>query len=207
MGRNWALLCVPVLMGGLAILPACGGSGAGEPASSASRADTPWWKKSVWTEKHGDATLIMVTGRTGNASLDEGMAMDNASQDAREQMALYLDATTTAFRERLRKMISASGKKADGTVAGAAEKTETDMAGGRTLAEAAVRGLEVVDSRRDEESDTFYVLGQLDVKALRDALASSAALSEEERQRIEEDSAEVKEAMESAIEDARTAKR
>ena len=179
----------------------CGGA----PSEPQTAADEPmsWWKKSIWVEKKDGGTNIMVVGRTEHASLDEGMAMDSAEQDAREKISIYLGATVVAFREKLKRRMSTAASR-DGETSKAAEITTTDDSGGRTIAENTVAGLEVVNSHTDEKTDRFYVLGRLDYENFRSVLEADQALSEAERQYIEKNSDAVREEMDAALQDARS---
>jgi hypothetical protein len=192
-----------VLLG--SALTACGSS---ERPRIHTETDAPetWVKRSLWTEKSGEKTLVMVVGRAGNASLDQSMAIDNAEQDARERMALYLAGTVQAFRERLATLASIKGKRGevgDGSVPGvAAELTSKDVRGGRALADTAVRGLEIVNSVTDKTADTLLVLGQLDFDRFRGILARATVLTVTERQLINENTEEVRRAMDQALQEA-----
>lgn len=161
-----------------------------------------WRKRGIWTEQKGDKTMVMVVGLTGNATLDESMARDKAEQDARERMAIYLGATVQAFRERMARQREIKAKR-DGVASSAVELTEQTDRGGRTVADQAVAGLEIVNSYVDKETDTMYVLGRLDIESLRKVLAQDKSLTEEERKLVSQNSEEVKKEMDEALEQAR----
>jgi hypothetical protein len=156
----------------------------------------------VWTEKKGDRLVVRVVGRASHASLDEAMAYDNAAQDAREQLAIYLAARVDAFRERLRNLqsIDTEGTETEGKREGGATKTETDLSGGRTLAQAGAAGLEIITSKMNSDTNTLLVLGELDAERARELLSKqSDVLDGEERARIAQGSAQVKQAWEEAL--------
>lgn len=184
----------------------CGGS---PPAAVKTDTESPetWTKRTLWTEKKGDQVFVMVVGRASNASLDQTMAMDTAEQDAREHVALYLASTVQAFRERLSVLMSTKGKRdiggGEGKAGSSAELSEKNTNAGRSIADTTVRGLEVINSAVDKDTDTQLVLGRLDIAKLREVLAQSTALSELERQRINENAQDARDAMDQALEDAR----
>ena len=168
---------------------------------------TTWHHRGVWTEKQGDRTLLLVVGSSGSASLDRSTALEAAEQVARERLAIYLGSTVEAFRERLSRRREIAVKRIDDDdKVGGAELTSQNDSGGRTVAERAVRGLEFSNSHFDEDSDTLFVLGRLDLENFRKTLLSDRALSEAERDLVARNAAEIRAEMDAALEEARKAK-
>jgi hypothetical protein len=168
---------------------------------------TTWHHRGVWTEKQGDRTLLLVVGSSGSASLDRSSALEAAEQVARERLAIYLGSTVEAFRERLSRRRELAVKRIDDDdKVGGAELTSQNDSGGRTVAERAVRGLEFANSHLDEDSDTLFVLGRLDLENFKKTLLSDRALSEAERDLVAKNAAEIRAEMDAALEEARKAK-
>ena len=166
-----------------------------------------WHHRGVWTEKQGDRTLLLVVGSSGNASLDRSSAMESAEQMARERLAIYLGSTVQAFRERLARRRELAVKRIDDDdKAGGAELSSQSDSGGRTVAERAVRGLEFANSHFEEDSDTLFVLGRLDLENFRKTLVSDRALSEAERDLVTKNAAEIRAEMDAALDEARRSK-
>jgi hypothetical protein len=166
-----------------------------------------WHNRGIWTEKQGDRTLLLVVGSSGNASLDRSSAMEAAEQVARERLAIYLGSTVQAFRERLARRREAAFKPVDDDdKTGGAELTSQNDSGGRTIAERAVRGLEFANSHLEEDSDTLFVLGRLDLESFRKTLLTDKALSEAERHLVSKNAAEIRAEMDAALDEARRAK-
>jgi hypothetical protein len=168
---------------------------------------TTWHHRGVWSEKQGDRTLLLVVGSSGSASLDRSSALEAAEQVARERLAIYLGSTVEAFRERLSRRREIAVKRIDDDdKVGGAELTSQNDSGGRTVAERAIRGLEFANSHFDEDSDTLFVLGRLDLENFRKTLLSDRALSEAERDLVARNAAEIRAEMDAALEEARKAK-
>ena len=168
---------------------------------------TTWHHRGIWSEKQGDRTLLLVVGSSGSASLDRSTALEAAEQVARERLAIYLGSTVEAFRERLARRREIAVKRIDDDdKVGGAELTSQNDSGGRTVAERAVRGLEFANSHFDEDSDTLFVLGRLDLENFRKTLLSDRALSEAERDLVARNAAEIRAEMDAALEEARKAK-
>lgn len=187
MGRARSLLW---LLGLLSVPTTPGCSSAPVPApkpaaNAANTTNTPSWaRRSVWVQAKAGRQLVFVVGRAPDASLDESSAMDSASQDARENLALYLKAETAAIRVRAGSRSTSKSKESGQPPEHSATAESSDERLGATLAAAAVSGLEIVDSTVDARSDTQLVLGQLDLERYRGLLGQSDALTPEERDAI-----------------------
>jgi hypothetical protein len=162
-----------------------------------------WRNRAIWTEKRGDAVYVMAVGSAGNASLDRSMSLDSAEQDARERLAIYLGATVEAFRERMTRRREVAGRASDKEKTSSSEQTSQTDRGGRTIAEQAVRGVEIVNSTVEKDTDTLFVLARLDFNAFRSVLAADRALSEAERALVAKDASEVRSELDAALADAR----
>jgi len=183
----------------------CGGS-PHEVKTVAEEPDT-WHNRGIWTEKQGDRTLVLVVGSSPNATLDRSSAMEAAEQVARERLAIYLGSTVQAFRERLaRRRELVAKREGDDDKTGGAELTIQHDSGGRTIAERTVRGLEFANSHFEEDSDTLFVLGRMDLDSFRKTLLSDRALSETERQFAAKNADEIRAEMDAALEEARRLK-
>jgi hypothetical protein len=183
----------------------CGGSR--HEVKTLAEEPSTWHHRGIWTEKQGDRTLVLVVGSSGNASLDRSSAMEAAEQVARERLAIYLGSTVQAFRERLARRRELAVKRLDDDdKVGGAELTSQNDSGGRTIAERAVRGLEFANSHLEEDSDTLFVLGRLDLESFRKTLLSDRALSEAERHLVARNAAEIRAEMDAALDEARQLK-
>lgn len=164
-----------------------------------------WFERPTVVNKGPDGNAyVLVVGIGRNAGLDESMAMNIAEQDARERLSLYLGGLATAFRKRLNEqneIAIANSKSAEGK--SMAEQTNKFMLAGQTLAQNAVRGMEVTRSKTINNAK--YVQGRLNLNAYKQVLAESQALSDAERAAIQTNSAEVDEAFQRAMDDARGA--
>lgn len=183
-------------------LPGCGPTGQA-PIKSAQEDPTTWRNRAIWTEKRGESVYVMVVGSASNASLDRGMSLDGAEQDARERLAIYLGATVEAFRERMTRRREVAGRSGEGEKKASAEQTSQTDRGGRTVAEQAVRGLEVVNTTIEKDTDTLFVLARLDFNAFRSVLAADRALTESERALVAKDAGEVRTELDAALSEAR----
>jgi hypothetical protein len=192
----------------LLLLVTCTGcAGSAQVVKSDANDSATWKNRSVWTEKHDDQTFVMAVGSASNASLDRTTSMDSAEQNARERVAIYLRSTVQAFRERLTRKREAIAKKPGGDEAsGAAEVTKQDDSGGRTIADQAISGLEVINSEVEKDTDTLFVLARLDLAALRSVLAQDVSLTESERKLVAQNADEVRGEMDQALEQVRQAK-
>jgi hypothetical protein len=198
-----ALVSLAIVAGAAA--PGCGSSR--HEVKTIAEEPTTWHNRGIWTEKQGDRTLLLVVGSSGSASLDRSTAMEAAEQVARERLAIYLGSTVQAFRERLARRRELTVKRIDDDdKVGGAELTSQNDSGGRTLAERAVRGLEFANSHFDEDSDTLFVLGRLDLENFRKTLVSDRALSEAERDLVARNAAEIRAEMDAALDEARKSK-
>ena len=199
-----------VALASMAIVAAstvCGCGSSRHEVKTLAEEPSTWHNRGIWTEKQGDRTLLLVVGSSGNASLDRGSAMEAAEQAARERLAIYLGSTVQAFRERLARRRELAVKRIDDDdKVGGAELTSQNDSGGRTIAERAVRGLEFANSHLEEDSDTLFVLGRLDLENFRKTLLSDRALSEVERDLVARNAAEIRAEMDAALDEARRLK-
>jgi len=198
--RVW--LCAVAV--GVSCLAACSGAA---PAAKTTNTEDPaaWRNRGIWVEKKDGSTLVMVVGTANNASMDRSMSMDTAEQDARERLTIYLGSTVQAFRERLARRIDKIDKKSSGPAQSGATQTDRTDRAGRTIAENSVRGLEIVNTVAEKDTDTFFVLGRLNFDAFRQVMAQSNALSAAEKEEITRNSEEVRTEFDQALEDARAA--
>jgi len=199
-----AVALVSMVIMAASTVAACGSS-RHEVKTLAEEPDT-WHHRGIWTEKQGDRTLLLVVGSSGNASLDRSSAMEAAEQVARERLAIYLGSTVQAFRERLARRRELAVQRIDEDKAGGAELTSQNDSGGRTIAERTVRGLEFANSHLEEDSDTLFVLGRLDLENFKKTLLSDKALSEAERNMVAKNAAEIRAEMDAALDEARQSK-
>lgn len=169
---------------GLAAAPAIFGCGAGTPARAPAGASPLWLRRTVWVDERAGRKLVFVVGRAPNAALDESSAMDSAAQDARENLALYLKSETHAIRERAGRRVTSKSTGSGQLPSNSASVETHDERAGATVAEAAVSGLEIVDSSIDASTDTQFVLGQLDLERYRVLLGQSEELTAEERDAV-----------------------
>jgi hypothetical protein len=198
-----ALVSMAVVTG--AAVAGCGS--ARHKVKTVAEEPSTWHHRGIWTEKQGDRTLLLVVGSSGSATLDRSSAMEAAEQVARERLAIYLGSTVQAFRERLARRRELAVKRIDDDdKVGGAELTSQNDSGGRTVAERAIRGLEFANSHFEEDSDTLFVLGRLDLENFRKTLLSDRALSEVERDLVTKNAAEIRAEMDAALEDARRTK-
>ena len=120
-----------------------------------------------------------------------------------ERLAIYLGATVEAFRERMTRRREVAGRSGEGEKKASAEQTSQTDRGGRTVAEQAVRGLEVVNTTIEKDTDTLFVLARLDFNAFRSVLAADRALTESERALVAKDAGEVRTELDAALSEAR----
>lgn len=187
---------------GAVLLASCSG------AQVATNPEDPaaWRNRGIWVENKDNVAFVMVVGSTSHASMDRSMSMDTAEQDARERLTIYLGSTVQAFRERLaRRIDKVAQKSGSSAAAGGAEQTDRSDRAGRTIAENSVRGLEIVNSFVEKDTDNLFVLGRLNFDAFRQVLAQSSALSSAEKAEIERNSEEVRQEFDRALQDARSA--
>lgn len=164
-----------------------------------------WRKRGLWVEQEGETQIVNIVGRAENASMGETFVMSTAEQDARARLSIYLGATVTAFRERLARAMANKGKAAGADApTGGYVATEDNRQGDRTIADNVVRGMETINSFTDKETDTFYVLGRVNLDTLRKVLSASDALSAAEKEFIAANSEVVSSAWKEAADDARS---
>ncbi len=183
-----------------AALAGCGGAKpvvqAEDPAS--------WRHRGLWLESSGDTTLVMVVGRAENAAMGESFVMASAEQDARARLTLYLQATVSAYRERLGRAMAVRGQAADSDQAEGSFSTSEELRqGDRSIADNVIGGMETINSFTDKENDRFYVLGRVDMQALKSVLDQSASLTEAQKAFVAENAEVVADAWADAVEAGR----
>ncbi len=194
------VLGLALVGGASAALAGCGG------AKPVVKAEDPasWRHRGLWLESEGDKTLVMVVGRAENAAMGETFVMASAEQDARARLTLYLQATVSAYRERLGRAMAIRGQGGDSDQAETGFTSSEELRqGDRSIADNVIGGMETINSFTDKESDRFYVLGRVDMQALKGVLDQSASLTEAQKAFVEENSEVVSEAWAEAVEAGR----
>ena len=185
-----------VLTGCLLVGSACGGRQT--PKTDMEDANS-WRNRGLWVEKQGDQSFVMAVGVAPNASMGRNFAMPNAEGDARAKLSQYLGTVVKTFRERLARLDMAVGKARDGEVTTSAESTQRNDIADRSVSDNVVQGMETLNSYVDDKSDELYVLARVDAEQLRQSLSASQALSDAERAKVAENSAEVRSAFDEAL--------
>lgn len=161
-----------------------------------------WRYRGLWVEEQGNRTYVMAVGISPNASMGRTFAMPNAEEDARSKLSNYVGAVTKTFRERLARSETSVGKDTQGGVQNSAAATQRNDTADRTVADNFVQGMETVNSYIDEKSDELFVLARVDAEQLRRSLSASDALSEDERARVSQNSADVRAEFDAALRDS-----
>jgi hypothetical protein len=184
------------LCAGGAALGACG---ARQSPKTEIEDPNSWRHRGLWVEKQGDQSYVMAVGIAPNASMGRALVMPNAEEDARAKLSEYLGTVVKTFREKLARMDSAVGKSPEGEVTSSAQATQRNDSADRSISDNVVRGMETVNSYVDGESDELYVLARVDADSLRQSLSASDALSDAEKQLVQQNSDAVRGAFDEAL--------